>query len=58
MMSDGVCGVHWCFSIETRRKRKFGRSRRRCNNNNIKTDIKGIELDVMDQIYQAEDRDQ
>ena len=50
--------MHWCFSIETRRKRKFGRSRRRCNNNNIKTDIKGIELDVMDQIYQAEDRDQ
>jgi len=38
-------------------KRTFGRSRRRCDNN-IKTAIKGIELDVMDQIYQAEDRDQ
>jgi len=48
MMSDGVCGVHWLqqtwslFLEKREGNRKFGRSRRRCDNK-IKTDIKGIE---------------
>ena len=58
----GWCRSEWvaCIGVFLEKwegNRTFGRSRRRCDNN-IKTDIKRIELDVLDQIYQAEDREQ